>query len=286
MALSKRKQEEEQEEEKDPLATIFADFDRATEKLDEIPRNAQTKTEALLSLFFPGKDKDPKDIFEDQQEFLEKLNDLSEEIGHAYHTVLSIELARQQISPQQIQNAELSSQTKPSVATGQPIVVNAAPPQQLGVFSGGWYYGAERSRSKALVEIARLQQQQNAPQISTAARVLDILDFGRQLIPEFNRVQEYYQKSIEHLKFFPDSETRDRFTAELRKHLNKLAGIIRAFCQTIAEYRKDLIHEGKKDVAKALMAMKMAEANSLGGMRMSDFYKAMREAAGPQDAGR
>jgi hypothetical protein len=275
-----------QNEEEDLLATMFRDFDKVTEKLDKIPQSAKTKTDALLELFFSNDDK-PVDIFslQKQKQFLKKLNDLSGEVGHAYHTVLSIELARQSIAPQQIESSELP---KPSQAqtSGQPITINAAPPQQLGVLSGAWYYGAESKRSKAIVEIAKLQQQQNVPQISTATPVLDILDFGRQLIPEFNRVQEYYQHALEQVQFFPDDWTRDRLTAELRKHLNKLAGIIRAFCQTICEYRKDLVHEGKKDVAKALMALKMAEAQSLGGMRMSDFYKAMRDAAGPQDAGR
>lgn len=79
-----------------PIQEIFADFNKLAEKLDKIPESAKTKTTALLTLFFDQKN----DIFNDPQKFLEGINDLSEEVGHAYHTVLSIELARQRINPQ------------------------------------------------------------------------------------------------------------------------------------------------------------------------------------------
>jgi hypothetical protein len=68
--------------------------------------------------------------------------------------------------------------------------------------------------------------------------------------------------------------------------MNKLSGIIRAFCRTITEYRKEMVGDRKADIAKAVLYLQTAQAQQLGGMRMSDFYKMMRESMGAADAGR
>jgi len=259
-----------------PIREVFQDFDKLIDKLDKIPKTAETKTNELLKLFF---DKG-KDIFKDPQLFLEKLNNLSEEVGHAQHIVLAIELARQRITPQQVENVAVPQAPTP----GQPITINTSAPQQLGVLSGMWYAKAEIAKAKAIIEASR--RGEVTPQITATKEVIDILDFGRQLPREFNRVQDWFQQSIDHLTIYDDDETHERLLSDLRKHINKLAGIIRAFCRTVAEYRKDALSEGKKDIAESIVAMKMAEYRSLGGMQMKDIYKAMREAAGSQDAGR
>ncbi|RLI00098.1 hypothetical protein DRO19_00500, partial [Candidatus Bathyarchaeota archaeon] len=67
------------------IHSLFEDFDKATEKLERIPKSAQEKTQKLLKLFY---EKDGKDIFHEPEEFLMALDSLSEEIGHAYFTVL------------------------------------------------------------------------------------------------------------------------------------------------------------------------------------------------------
>ena len=260
-----------------PIREVFQDFDKLIEKLDKIPKTAETKTNELLKLFFDEK----KDIFKDPQLFLEKLNNLSEEVGHAQHIVLAIELARQRITPQQVQNVAVGA--SPKETPGQPITINTSAPQQLGWLSGMWYAKGEVAKAKAIEASRRTLE---VPQITTSKEVVDILDSGRQLPSEFNRVQNWFQQAIDHLHIYNDQETHERLLSELRKHINKLAGIIRAFCRTVAEYRKDALSEGKKDIAESIVAMKMAEYQSLGGMQMKDIYKAMREAAGSQDAGR
>jgi hypothetical protein len=264
------------------ISLTFKDFDKAIVRLEAIPVSAEKKTRALLDSF--GVDERAK-LFSEPEEFYRAMNDLSEEIGHAYHTVLAIELARQKINPQIASDLfeSVSRVNRPS--NQSPIVIQgqASTTPQLGVLSGAWYYAAERARSKAMVEA--IKESKDTPQISTGKQVVDVLEFGRQLVPEFNRVYEWFHCSIDHLYFFNDADTMERLTGDLQKHMNKLAGIVRIFCRTITEYRKELYGERKRDIARGAVAMKITEAQNLGAMRMSDFYRSVREAAGEEDAG-
>ena len=235
----------------DVLPLLFEEFDKHAAVLDKIPEDAKTKTNNLLKLF-------ETDIFKDgavQTAFLTALNDLSEEVGHAYHTVLAIELARTQAQPPKMESL---MPTIPQQQGQSPINISTQTPS-LGWLSGLWYYKGEKEKAQALKAIAEARRS-DVPQISTSKEVIDILDFGRQLIPEFNRVQEFYQKAVDTVYFFSDQQTKERLQGHLRMHLNKLADIIRAFCRTIAEYRKELIGDRKRDVAKAILALKMAQA--------------------------
>ena len=235
----------------EPVLQIFQDFDKLVEKLDQIPKSAKTKTTALLKLFFDEK----TDIFQQRQTFLEAINDLSEEVGHAYHTVLAIELRRIGLTPPPVPMPMLPKTDK----NASQLIVQTQPPK------GGGFWDFMGTRSYAKVWKRYLKDVENSPdtpQVTTSKEVVDILEFGRQLIPEFNRVQEYFRKCIDHLYFFDDADTRERFHSELCKHMNKLAGIIRAFTRTIAEYRKELIGERKRDIGKAIIALKMVMASS------------------------
>lgn len=268
-----------------PILTLFSDFNASIERLEKIPALAQKKCEELTGLFFRKKETD-KDIFEEPEKFLNALGGLLEEVGHANHTVLEIELKRQGITSdsemaKNMMNvlAEKNTQNR---QPGSPTIIQPNSPQQLGVLSGLWYY-------KAAKEIAKASTAQKefalTPQISTSKQVVDILDFGRQLIPELNRVQEFYQRSLHRIECgFDDAVTRGQLSDELRKHLNKLSGIIRSFARTITEYRTELIGERKKEVAEAIIAMKMAEYTNLGGTKVQELYRQLREASGAQNA--
>jgi hypothetical protein len=256
-----------------PVAQIFRDFDTAARQLESIPNRAKQKTTKMLKLF------DDTNYLEKPSLFLEILQDLSEEVGHGLHTILVIELARGNIKTADFMNTLANIESKRGTTASQPLVIQPTAPQ-LGVISGYWYY-------KAAKEIAKGSQKNGEqllqPQLTTGRQVVDILEFGRQLIPEFNKVQEEFQKRLDHLYFFNDPDTIERIHSELRMHMNKLAGIIRAFCRTIAEYRKEMGQLRKADVAKALLAMRMAEVQALGGLRMSDLMREIRSSAGEDD---
>jgi len=253
------------------LQKMFADFDSNIEKLEEIPKKALAKTEALLEIFFLA------DIFEEPEQYLKAIDDLSEQNGHAYHTVLIIELKRQGI----VKPPSIPLPTNPQVdkSAGQ-MIIQTQPPKGGGL----WDYMGTRSYAKVWERFLKSQSESSTtPQISTAREVIDILEFGRQLIPEFNRIQEYFQKCIDHLYFYDDKDTKERFHSELRKHMSKICGIVRVFCRTIAEYRKELVGDRKQDLGKAIIAMRMAELSVMGPMTKQDIYKMLSDAAGQQD---
>ncbi|MHA1834990.1 MAG: hypothetical protein ACTSV7_13510, partial [Candidatus Baldrarchaeia archaeon] len=129
--------------------------------------------------------------------------------------------------------------------------------------------------------LEKIQKIMQTPKISTSRQVTDILEYCRQLIPEFNRIQDYYQRCLDHLYFFNDSNTKEVLKTELRTHLSKICGIIRAFSRTITEYRKELVGERERDTAKAIIALQMAaiQAESRGisplsppGLPLGDKY--------------
>lgn len=246
----------------DIITLTFGYFDEMAKKLDDIPLKAELKTNALLKLL---SDKEA-DIFNESDKFYAALNDLSEEIGHSLHTVLEIEL-RQKGILQEFNQTIQSKATNPTPL--QPITIQTSSPQQLGVFSGGWHYLTEKAKAKTSLEAIKLQLQ-NQPQISTSRQVIDILDFGRQQIPEYiNKTIKYYEQCLAHLRVFSDiPRTKAIFQSNLREHLNKLAAIIRAFCRTIVEYRKEMFGERKRDIAKAVISLKMAEASALQQQRL------------------
>lgn len=249
-----------------PVLDIFRNFDELAKKLDDIPEQAKTKTDILLDVFFNKE----KDIFEDPQIFLSALNDLSEEVGHAYHTVLAIELKRMGLTPPPTPMPIMPKTDK----SASQLIVQTQPPK------GGGFWDFWGTRSYAKVWERYLKQNAglpSTPQVTTSKEVVDILEFGRQLIPEFNRVQEYFQHCIEHLSFFNDKDTKERFHSELRKHMNKLSGIIRVFSRTSAEYRKELIGERKRDIAKMIIGLNMMAMSSEQGIPGDKMARAINE---------
>jgi len=265
--------DEKKEIEIDDIVTLtFSSMDAAIKDLGKIPETAKRKTDALLNLF-------DGDIFASPSKFLKSITDLSEEIGHANHVVLEIDLRRQGII-----HSNPTPPPTPQITTTQPersqLIVQTQPPK------GGGFMDYLSTRKMAGVWRDFLQSQKGEqPQITTSKEATDVLDYGRQLIAESNRTHKYYEQSLAHLKFFNDAETKERFTSNLREHLNKISGIIRAFCRTAVEYRKELAGERKSDMAKAVIALKMAEFQSTGGMTTADYFRMAREAMGGQDAG-
>lgn len=277
MAMSQDKKPEEERQELDSgeiVSETFQSLDSTLKSLDTIPTNAEKKTAILLDLL---KLRDILFTQQNQAKFLIAINNLSEEIGHAYHTVLAIELVREKVKPESPsfmppQIMQQGQQEKPS-----PQVLVQSAPQKGG---GLWDFMGTRRMAKAMENIYLAQKQEMPPQIGTSKQVIDILDFGRQLIPEFNRVQKFFRGCIDHLYFFDDVETKERFWMELNEHLNKLAGIIRAFTRTITEYRKELVSDRKAEIAKAALALQMAQAMTQGRgspMSIDPTSLAMRE---------
>lgn len=256
---------------------ILGDLKEASDKLEDLSKNLQDKSQKLMKLFYGDK---KFGIFDEPETFWEALDDLYEDIGYAHDTVLTIEDKRKTLFLEMNKGATSEKQNPSS----SPVVVMTQPLQQA---PGFWASRGQVAQAKAQVKIAGLQTQRDEiPHIVTSEEAIDILDYGKQLIPEFNRVHIYFQQCLDHLHFFNDDNTKSFFYGELRQHLFKLTGIIRAFCRTSSEQHKRLLLDVKKAMAKGMTEVVVAQWVGSSGTRISEIYKALRQTSGPEHAGR
>src|SRR4030042_487280 len=124
------------------ISKLFGKMDRLILRLDDIPKQAERKTNNLLMMF---NDTSGLGIFakDKQPEFFTRLHALSEEAGHGYHTVLEVELARQRIAPMKPEEVydmvgNVSRAITPMQTSSMPTVIQPMAPS-LGVLSGYWY---------------------------------------------------------------------------------------------------------------------------------------------------
>lgn len=225
--------------------------------LEQQVKSAEDKGALLMMLFFKA---DEYLEFEYPEFFWIGISDLSEQIGHAQHMVLEIENKRKIIVEKIGEKTPTPTQTPQVIVSSTPAVV-----QRPGGITGWLETRTEAKSAEKIQERWIKAQQQGTPQIATERQVTDILDFGRQLIPEFNRLHLYFQQCLDHLHFFNDDETKAFFHGELRQHLLKLIGIIRSFCRTVVEYRKSVLDEIKMELAKSMTQIVVAEALAKAG---------------------
>jgi len=248
------------------VSEAYKSLDKQIEKLDLIPRGAQEKSDVLLDLVYDSE----KDIMQDpkaQFEFIKALHALNEQIGHAFHALMEID--REHYRPQK--DSSLPSlpelpmlpmqsqgqyQSAPPVVVGQPTVV------KKGMFSSFWEHMSNRRWAGAYEKAVDSRQ----PEITTS-KVIDILDYGRQLESEFSRLQTFYDKGIKRVHFFNDANTLRNQMQEIRLECVKIAGIICAFSTAITEYRKERYGDRKVGVAAGAMWLEAAKARSEMQMR-------------------
>jgi len=248
----------------DIVSEAYKSLDRQIEKLDLIPAGAKERSDVLLDMVYDsGKDimQDP----EDQLAFIKALHALNEEIGHAFHALMEIDRERSRpqkdsglpelpMLPMQMQG-QGQYQSAPMVV-GQPTVV------KKGMFSSFWEHMSNRRWAKAYENAVDSRQ----PEITTS-KVIDILDYGRQLESEFSRLQTFYDKGIKRVHFFNDANTLRNQMQEIRLECVKIAGIICAFSTAITEYRKERYGDRKVGVAAGAMWLEAAKARSEMQMR-------------------
>lgn len=262
----------------DVVNVIFKQFEADVQYLKTIPDTTKTKTQLLLKILYE------EDVFEKAYEFLTGLDELSEEVGHAAATVLLIELARQRLSPDSAQQymSMFRDMAGSRASASQPVVIQPNAPQ-LGVLSGYWYYKAAKEIGKSALEA----KQPVSTQITTEKEVVDILEWGRQLLPNFNLLREVFETDVKAVKRcgFNDPTTIENLKSELRLFVTNLIGVIRTFSRTAAEYRVDAVGDRRRDIARAVISLQMARYTAMGGLTKHDLFEVAQDAAGAQDAG-
>jgi hypothetical protein len=245
----------------DIVSQAYKSLDEQIKKLDEIPKGAKDKSDALLDLVYNVK----KDIMQkpkDQLEFIKALHALNDQIGHAFHALMEID--REHYRPQKDANLpslpeipQLPIQTQTSTST-MPMVVGQQSPTVIkkGMVSSFWEHMSNRRWASAYEKAVELQNRQ--PEITTS-KVIDILDYGRQLESEFMRLHTFYDKAIKRIHFFNDENTIRNQMAEIRLECVKIVGIICAFSTAITEYRKERYGDRKVGVAAGVMYLLAAQ---------------------------
>lgn len=252
------------------IQEILESLKEDAERLEQNVKAAEDRSVTLMALFFKS---DEYLEFEFPDWFWMGITELSEQVGYAQHMVLEIENKRAGI-PEEIEKG------KTNPVAQAPVVVHPTPAviQQPGGVAG-WL--GERTRAKSAEKIQKLylqfQAKQETPKIATEHQVTDILEFGRQLIPEFNRLHLYFQQCLDHLYCYSDDATKRYFHGELRQHLFKLVGIIRSFCRTVAEYRKTILDNVKMELAKGMTEVVTARLLSEAKIPLNEIFAAIRQ---------
>lgn len=256
MAVTEQKPEAEKKEEElydsdRIISETFRSLDKQIDKLDLIPTQANEKGDAILALMFSE-----EDIFglKGQLKFINCLRGISEMVGHAFETILEIELSKQRAK------SETPIMPMPTIPNQpmQPMpqtIVQSTPPK-----GGGWadYFGVRRWSTTMERIFANQQNQAQGPQSATS-KVIDILDYGRELVSQYNLTLDFYSRGIDHLYFFNDKETHERQHKQLAMHLTKIVNIVCSFSRTIVEYRKERFGDRKASVAAGMMWLESAK---------------------------
>jgi len=264
MAVEKPEEVEEKAEPLDStqiISEVYRSLDKQIEKLDELPSIAQTKTSDLLRLLFSK-----ADIFRDPPRMLEFIvlsSSLSMEIGLAFQTVLEVELAKEHVNNNSQTVMPMPQPMMQQVERPNPnVIVQSTPPK-----GGGWadYFGVRRWAT-AIEKIYQNQPAQQQPAITTS-KVMKVLEYGQELLAEWNNTFDFYEKGIDGLNIFGDPETFERQHKLLTFHLVKLCNIICVFSKTIAEYRMERFGDRKVGVTAGLMWLEAAKAGAAGAYR-------------------
>jgi hypothetical protein len=260
--------EKPETEEKEPviydsdriISETFTSLDKQIAELDLIPAKAETKGKAILTLMFSDEDVFSK--HDGQLKFINCLRDLSEEVGHAFETILEIELSKQRVKSETPIIMPMPQAGQQMQTPNPQVMVNSTPPK-----GGGWadYFGVRRW-STTMERIFKQQNQAQGPQSATS-NVIDILDYGRELVSQFNLTLDFYSRGIDHLYFFNDADTHERQHKQLAMHLTKIVNIICSFSRTIVEYRKERFGDRKAAVASGVLYLEAAKAQGLANNR-------------------
>lgn len=269
------------------VTAAFRSLDQQIRDLDKIPGEAEGKCAELITLVYDDKQK----LLEDgvtELKFINAVQALNEEVGHAFHAIMEIDRERWQ--PESKRDVSLPSMPQipqlpiqSSASTVAPLVVGQQQPVvKKGLFSDFWEHLSNRRWATAYERAVEAQNRQ--PEITTS-KVIDILSYGRELESEFMRLHTFYDAAVKRVRWFHDENTVRNQTQEIRLWCVKVTGIIRAFSRAIVEYRKERFGDRKVGVAAGAMWVQAAQARAEGNMSIADYYRQQREAMGAQDVG-
>jgi hypothetical protein len=266
------------------LNQIFNRFREEEDKLTALGENARKKVTTMLQYMREM----GVGIWDHEAELFMHLDCFKEVTPHTDHFVVYVEAWHKMLNePERLAELALESSKKrealPDFHKIQLEVTGQAGQEKPSEF--GFWRG--RSENKKMDMVYKLAQMKNQPQITTTERQPNFIDYAKDIPPELNKLHDWLPRAFLRVNWFKgaaESEAiKESMTAILRIEIEKLADMAIGFCGAIIELRKELVGERELAHSQAMIAMKQAEYESLGGMRMPELMKAIRDASGPED---
>jgi hypothetical protein len=266
------------------LNQIFNRFREEEDKLTALGENAKTKITSMLQYTRVKGEA----IWDNEAELFKQLDSFKEVTPHTDHFVVYVEAWHKMLNePEKLAELALeSSKSKEAVPDFHKIQVELTGQtgQEKPTEFGGWRWLAERKR---LDMAYKLTQARNQPQLTTTQRQPNFIDYAKDIPPELNKLHDWLPRAFLRVNWFKGTTKAEAMRKSmyviLRIYLEKVADMAIGFCGAIIELRKELVGERELAHSQAMIAMKQAEYESLGGMRMPELMRSIREASGPRD---
>jgi len=254
----------------DLLFKILQDINEQIEKLDNETEALNTASDEIRSMIYKKLEKGelPPEL-KDPEKFRNALDKLHSSLGKTIDYVIRVEKSRKYIE-KQVPYDELLAQFAPLESEGageakhsQPVNVTVTPPPNTPSVSqpqrpGFWWARAETKKAQIYAELERAKLKDRT--VVTTKTVTDIVEFGRQLIPAFNKVKKWIPGALALVRQFHDESLYFVLHEECATYLSQTLGALESWVGACVEYRKNLLEGRKLGMARAIA--KIAEAQS------------------------
>lgn len=273
-ADEQRESDEEVDEEvlsiEDLLLKILGDINGQIKKLDDETKELTAASDEIRNMVYKKLEKGqlPPEL-EEPEEFRNALDKLHRSLGKTIDYVLRVEKSRKYIE-KQVPYDELLAQFKPSESEGRPgeakpppVNVTVTPPPNTPSVTqpqrpGFWWARSEIKKAQIYAELERAKLKERT--VVTTKTVTDIVEFGRQLMPAFNKIKKWIPGALALVRQFQNESLYFVLHEECATYLSQTLGALESWVGACVEYRKNLLEGRKLGMARAIA--KIAEAQS------------------------
>jgi len=279
--MADKKVEPEESEEVEELTLeqilyhILQDIDKQIGVFDEEMKEVEKAAQAITKMVYAPlkKGQVPPELVHPGK-FRKNLDKLHGGLGKTIDYIVRVEKSRKMIERIPIQQlASALSEIEPETVTEPSTQSPSSPSSPINVTvtnpgggpttpsvqkPGFWWAYAERKKAEvwAKVEFEKMKGQT----VVTTKQVVDIVQFGRQLIPAFNKVKKWIPSALALIRQFKNDSLYFMLHEEIGTYLSQTLGSLVSFVGACIEYRKNLLEGRKLGMARAIA--KIAEAQS------------------------
>lgn len=239
---------------------INKQVEKADQELEALNESADQVREMVYAPLESGKL--PPEL-EKPDEFRQHIDKLHNGVGKTIDYVIRLEKTRKKIE-RYIPREELISpeteEEKPPAPSPQPISVSVGGQQQPVQVQGFWAARAEIKKAQIAAQLEREKMRTNP--VVTTKEVLDIVEFGRQLLPALNKLKKWIPCALAQVRQFKNDHLYFILHQEVATFVSQTLGSLISFVGACIEYRKNLLQGRKLGMARSIA--RIAEAQSYG----------------------